>query len=48
MIRSILAFLAAGLIALTVGTGFAGGTLQEEANKKVVVDFYEKALRIVS
>ncbi len=48
MTRMALAFFAAGLIALTAGIGFAGGTLQEEANKKVVVDFYEKALRVVS
>lgn len=44
MTRMALVFLTAGLIVLTAGTGFAGGTLQEEANKKVVVDFYEKAL----
>ncbi len=48
MARMILAFFTAGLIGLMAGTGFAGETLQEEANKKVVVDFYEKALRVVS
>jgi predicted SnoaL-like aldol condensation-catalyzing enzyme len=44
MIRSTLAFFAAGLIALAGGTSFAGNTPQEEANKQVVLDFYEKAL----
>jgi predicted SnoaL-like aldol condensation-catalyzing enzyme len=35
--------LVAGLLAL-VTPAFAGNTAQEEANKKVVLDFYDKAL----
>lgn len=48
MIRIVLVFFAASLVILTAGTGFAGGTLQEEASKKGVVEFCAKVLRIVA
>jgi len=37
-------FFVVGLIVLTVELSFAGNSPQEEANKQVVMDFYEKAL----